>query len=307
MRLTTITASILATMLLLIGCGEKQTNEEKERTTIVATTGMIADAARIIVGDSAEVIGLMGPGVDPHLYKAGSNDLGLLTDADVILYNGLHLEGKMGDVLEKLAARKSVVAVAERIDEAQLRSPPEFKGAHDPHVWFDVALWRTVVDGMADTLAALHPGNAAYYRANADVYLGRLDSLDRWVRAEIATIPKDGRVLITAHDAFGYFGRAYDIEVKGLQGISTVSEFGLADRNAMVELIVARKIKAIFVESSVPRRNVESLIEGVTGSGGTVRIGGELFSDAMGEEGTPEGSYVGMVEANVRKIVEALR
>lgn len=295
-------------ILLIAGCGKSDTaGKEDGKRTIVATTGMIADAARNIAGDRMEVVGLMGPGVDPHLYRPAQSDLGALSKADLVLYNGLHLEGKMGDVLERLAARKPVVAVAAKIDPALLRTPPEFAGSHDPHIWFDVKLWTKAVQEAGDAIAALDTANAEFYRTNTRNYIARLDSLDAWVREQIASVPQESRVLITAHDAFGYFGQAYNLEVHGLQGISTVSEFGLADLKNIVEMIAQRKIKAVFIESSVPKRNIEALVEGVRGRGHEVKIGGELFSDAMGEEGKPEGTYIGMVSWNVRTIVEALR
>ena len=303
-------AFLLAPLLLFGGCADDGTDgntPDEEGDLVVATTGMIADAARNLLGADVRVVGLMGPGVDPHLYKATRRDLQLLSDADVILYNGLHLEGKMGDVLEKLARKKGVVAVADRLEPSKLLSPAEYEGAYDPHVWFDVGLWKNGVALLADTLKVLMPDHAGEIEENATTYLQALEELDQEVRREIATIPKGRRVLVTAHDAFGYFGAAYGIEVKGLQGISTLSEFGIADRNAMVDLIVERGVPAVFVESSVPRKNVEALIEGVGSRGHAVRIGGELFSDAMGEEGTPEGTYLGMVRANLRTIVEGLR
>lgn len=292
----------------VVGCdSSEEGGDAGKKMTIVATTGMIADAARNIAGDRMEVIGLMGPGVDPHLYRPAQSDLTHLSEADLVLYNGLHLEGKMGDVLERLAGRKPVTAVAGRIDPSLLRTPPEFAGSHDPHIWFDVKLWEKAVQEAADAIVAVDTANAEFYRANARNYIARLDSLDAWVREQIASIPQQSRVLITAHDAFGYFGRAYNLEVHGLQGISTVSEFGLADLQNIVGIIADRKIKAVFIESSVPKRNIEALVEGVRGRGHEVKIGGELYSDAMGEEGKPEGTYIGMVSSNVRTIVEALR
>ena len=299
----------VAFTFIALGCGDREDEGGAQEGTlkVVATTGMIADAARTIIGDRGNVTGLMGPGVDPHLYKATQSDLRLLTDADLVLYNGLHLEGKMADVLGKLASRKDVIAVADVISPDLLRSPPEFDGYHDPHVWFDVGLWRNVVAGMVDTLIAIDPEGAELYRKNGDAYLAKLDALHTWVGAEISTIPQNSRVLITAHDAFGYFGRAYDIEVRGLQGISTVSEFGISDRSALVDLIVNRNVKAVFIESSIPRRNIEALVESVKAKGQAIEIGGELFSDAMGKDGTPEGTYIGMVESNVNTIVRALK
>lgn len=310
MRTFVLLVLIAAQAFILPACsGEHQDDDTAgtSRMKIVATTGMIADAAQNIVGDRMEVAGLMGPGVDPHLYRASQNDLALLQGADLILYNGLHLEGKMADVLEKLGERKSVTAVADRADPSSLRTPPEFEGNYDPHIWFDVRLWKTAVEEAGQAIIQIDSANADFYRGNMNAYLARLDSLDSWIRTEINSLPADSRILITAHDAFGYFGAAYDMEVRGLQGISTVSEFGVADINALVDLIAERKVKAVFVESSVPRRNIDALVEGVKARGHDVKIGGELFSDAMGEAGTPEGTYMGMVSWNVRTIVEALR
>lgn len=296
-------------LISMSGCGDG--NGEKTSTggklTIVATTGMVADAVKNIVGEHAEVKALMGPGVDPHLYKATQGDLSLLTNASIVFYNGLHLEGKMVDALEKLGRNKKVVAVADGVDKAKLRRPAEFEGSYDPHIWFDVKLWSEAVRKIADELRIIDPEHVADYEKNAQDYIRRLDSLDAWVRAEIATIPKMQRVLVTAHDAFGYFGQAYDIEVRGLQGISTVSEFGLADITALVDMIASRKIKAVFVESSVPKRSIEAVAQGVRSKGHEVTIGGELYSDAMGADGTPDGTYIGMVTANVNTIVKALR
>ncbi len=302
---------VVGITLIVMGCSDRKDGSDQPssdgRLRIVATTGMIADAARNIVGEHAEVVGLMGAGVDPHLYKATQNDLKLLSEADIILYNGLHLEGKMADVLGKLAARKLVIALAEGLDTTLLRRPPEFEGAYDPHVWFDVDLWKRVAQNLTDTLTALDAENVEVYRSNGGIYTASLDALDEWVIQQISTIPEKSRVLVTAHDAFGYFGGAYGIEVRGLQGISTVSEAGLADRAAMIDLIVERKVKAVFIESSINPKAIEAIVEGVNGRGHSVSIGGELFSDAMGEDGTPEGTYVGMVRANVNTIVEALR
>ncbi|MBC8144413.1 MAG: zinc ABC transporter substrate-binding protein [bacterium] len=290
------------------GCDSKtKSSESNGKLKIVTTTGMIKDAVEHVLGDKAEVIALMGPGVDPHLYKATQGDLAKLSNADIVLYNGLHLEGKMVDVLEKLARQKSVVAVADGVEESALRSPPEFKGSHDPHIWFDVKLWTGAVRRIAEELKRVDSAHASDYERNATAYIARLDSLDAWVRTQIATIPREQRVMITAHDAFGYFGRAYDIEVRGLQGISTVSEFGLADVAALVNEIVDRKIKAVFVESSVPKRSIEAVVAGVQSKKHDVKIGGQLYSDAMGDAGTPEGTYIGMVSANVNTIVNALK
>jgi len=313
-HLSFVLTSVFALIACLPGCDRSDAARKPAAgpsgaapKSVVCTIGMIADVAAIIGGDRVKVTGIMGEGVDPHLYKASTGDVRLLTDADLILYNGLNLEGKMADLFVKMAARKPTVAVTERIDETLLREPPEFAGHFDPHVWFDVSLWISAVERTRDALIALDADGATGYYERAATYLKQLEALHRECREQIALIPRESRVLISAHDAFGYFGRAYDIDVRGLQGISTESEPSLRDVNSLVDLIVARKVKAVFVESSVPARNVEALIEGCKSRGHSVRVGGELFSDAMGRAGTPEGTYIGMVRYNVRTIVDALK
>lgn len=268
---------------------------------------MIADAVQHVAGSHAKVEALMGPGVDPHLYKATQGDLSRLKEADMIFYNGLHLEGKMGDVLEKLAKQKPVVAVGGEIDPAKLLKSAQFADAYDPHIWFDVSLWMEAVNEAEKALKEKMPDHAQDFATNAAAYRTELTNLHQWVTEQIASIPLGQRVLITAHDAFEYFGRAYQIQVKGLQGISTVSEYGLQDLSGMVTFIVDHQIKAVFVESSVPRKSLEAVIEGCQQRGHEVKIGGTLYSDAMGEAGTPEGTYVGMVKYNVNTIVENLK
>ena len=306
-RTLSVVAIALGTILALApGCGvEERTSNGKLRIT--ATTGMIADAARHIGGDHVEVTALMGPGVDPHLYKATQGDLQKLREADIILYNGLHLEGRMADVLEQMGQFSKTVAVTDTIPEELLRQPPEFKGQHDPHVWFDLSMWQYVVDRIARALGNSDEAHQAEYEANATAYKAQLQELHDYAKEQIALIPKDSRVLVTAHDAFGYFGRAYDIEVMGLQGISTMSEAGLQDVEQLADLVAGRKIKAVFVESSIPRRNIDALVAGVQNKGHDVQIGGTLYSDALGQAGTPEGQFLGMFRYNVDTIVEALR
>lgn len=277
------------------------------RLKVVATVGMIADMAREIGGEHVFVTGLMGPGVDPHLYKASEGDVRRLFRADVILYGGLHLEARMGDVLEEMDGRVRTVAITDAIPRDLLLSPAEFKGAFDPHVWFDVRLWMRAVPEVLRALVEADPANAAAYRSNAERYLGELALLDEYVRQQAARVPPAQRVVVTAHDAFNYFGRAYGFEVRGLQGISTVSEAGTADVQELADFIARRRIPAVFVESSIPRRNVEAVQEAVRARGWEVRIGGELFSDAMGNTGTVEGTYLGMVRHNIDAIVGALR
>jgi manganese/zinc/iron transport system substrate-binding protein len=249
----------------------------------------------------------MGEGVDPHLYKPTRSDVQRLMDADAVFYSGLLLEGGMTDVFTRIArGGKPVFAVTEAIDPASLREPPEFDGHYDPHVWMDVALWTECVQFVAKQLAGYDPAHAADYRANADAYCVRLEKLDEYARKVIASIPESQRVLVTAHDAFGYFGRAYGIEVRSVQGISTDSEAGVADVNELVAFLAERKLPAIFVESSVSPRNLRAVIEGTAQRGVEVTIGGELYSDAMGPQGSYEGTYVGMIDHNATTIARAL-
>lgn len=293
--------------LLLAPTSQRQAAAaEANPLRVVTTTGMITDIVRIVGGDRVTVTGLMGPGVDPHLYKASERDVIRLIEADVIFYNGLHLEAKLGDVLEKLSKRRRVVAVTDAIPRELLLKPEQFEGNYDPHVWFDVSLWRYAVMQVRDTLIDMDPANAAGYAARASAYLAELDHLHAYVHEQAARVPPERRVLITAHDAFNYFGRAYGFEVRGLQGISTVAEAGAGDLRALADFIVARQIPAIFVESSVSPRTIEALQAAVRDRGFSVTIGGRLFSDAMGDPGTPEGTYIGMVRHNINTIVSAL-
>lgn len=300
---------IFPTVFILLSifssCSPSSKKEESHKLTIVTTTGMIADAVTNIVGEHAEVISLMGPGVDPHLYKATQGDLQKLTEADIVFYNGLHLEGKMGEVLEKLARTKTVVAVGGEIPEARLRTVTN--NIHDPHIWFNVDLWKEAVQVAAKTLISKDSVHANEYTSNATGYLAQLDSLHSSILEQVKEIPETQRVLITAHDAFGYFGDAYGVEVRGLQGISTVAEFGLKDVTELVDFIIERKIKAIFVETSVSEKSINAVIEGCQQQNWNVRIGGSLYSDAMGPAGTPEGTYIGMVSKNVDTIVSSLK
>jgi manganese/zinc/iron transport system substrate-binding protein len=271
---------------------------------IVATIGMIGEAAERVGGERVEVTTLMGPGIDPHVYKATEGDVIDLADADLVLYNGLHLEAKLSDVLARIDRR--TVAVTERMPDARLLSPPEFAGLHDPHVWFDVRLWTLAVERVRDALAELDPPHRAEYERNAERYLADLRELDEYVREQAARVPRERRVVITAHDAFNYFGRAYGFDVRGLQGISTASEAGTSDIQDLAEFIAERRIPAVFVESSVSPRAIEAVREAVRSRGWDVGIGEKLFSDAMGDPDTPEGTYVGMVRHNVDAIVSGL-
>ena len=295
-----------AALVLLAACAPPEPPETEGRLNIVATTGMVADVARNVGGSRVAVTSLMGPGVDPHLYKASEGDVRRLYRADVVFYSGLHLEARMGEVLEQMSSRARTVPIAQAVPRDRLLAPPEFEGAYDPHVWFDVAMWAVTVDTVARTLAAADPAHAAEYRANADRYRAELEALDRYVRQQAARVPAERRVLITAHDAFNYFGRAYGFQVRGLQGISTAAEAGTADVQALARFIAERRIPAVFVESSIPRRTIEAVQEAVAARGFRVEIGGSLHSDALGSPGTPEGTYGGMVRHNIDTLVGAL-
>jgi manganese/zinc/iron transport system substrate-binding protein len=298
-------ASCLA--LLLAPATAPAQPDDRANYTIVATVGMITDVVRNVAGDRAEVIGLMGAGVDPHLYKPTRSDVRRLMNADVIFYNGLLLEGKMTDTLIRAAtAGKKVYAVTELLDERYLLEPEEFDGLYDPHVWMDPSAWRKAVEVIRDKLIEFDPEAAATYRSNAAEYIERLGRLDAYAERVLATVPEKQRVLVTAHDAFNYFGRRYDYEVVGIQGISTESEAGVRDIERLVDLLVERDISAVFVESTVSERNINALVAGAAARGHQVSIGGELFSDAMGDEGTYEGAYIGMIDHNVTTIARSL-
>jgi manganese/zinc/iron transport system substrate-binding protein len=300
---------ILLALLIALNTACNSTSDKANggKLSIVTTTGMIADIAKNIGQDSINVTALMGPGVDPHLYKATQGDLGRLRGADIILYNGLHLEGKMGEVFEKLERIKTVIPISRNIPQERLRRDTVFQGAIDPHIWFDVSLWIKAAEEVTAVLKKEDVDNAPFYEVNSRNYIAELKILHNWVMTQVATIPDEFRILITAHDAFSYFGLAYNMRVRGLQGISTLSEFGLKDRVDLVNYIVEKKIKAVFVETSVSEKNINAIIEGCQKKGHDVKIGGYLFSDAMGADGTPEGTYQGMVRKNVNTIVNALK
>ena len=312
-----LAATLLIGTLLCAGCSRAGDNVAAARggggdlagrkIKVTATIGMIADAVKNVGGERVQVTGLMGPGVDPHLYKPTPGDVQALNEADIIFYGGLELEGRMTDIFVKVARTgKTTIAVSEKIEKNQLREPPEFHGKFDPHIWFDVILWKRAVETIRDTLTERDPNHRAVYEKNAAAYLDKLDDLSAYVQTAIGKIPKEQRVLITAHDAFGYFGDRYGMEVRGLQGTSTAAEAGVGDVQNLSQFIADRKIKAIFVESSVPKTTIEAVQKAVEARGFAVSIGGQLYSDAMGPEGTAAGTYIGMVRHNVDTIVEAL-
>ncbi len=310
----TTAQTLIATALLIAGltaCRQPfapAADLAQRKIRVTTTVGMITDIVRNVGGERVEVTGLMGPGVDPHLYKPSARDVNRLDEADIIFYGGLELEGRMVELFEKMArAGKPAFGVTDDIDRARLLPSADHPGKYDPHVWFDVTLWQEAARKVGKELAALDPGSQDVYAHNTQAYLEQLRALDAYVRQQIAQIPASSRVLITAHDAFGYFGRQYGVEVRGLQGMSTAAEAGVADVQALAKFIADRQIKAVFIESSVPRQAIEAVQAAVRARGRELAIGGELFSDAMGSEGTPEGTYIGMVRHNVDTIVRALR
>ena len=311
MKRAAAVAALVVVAVLAAGCGRQvvgvaEADFSGRTIDVVTTTGMITDVVENVGGDRVDVTGLMGPGVDPHLYKASEGDVIDLAEADVVFYNGLHLEAKLAEVFERMEGRTRTFAVTDGIPRARLLAPPAFAGAYDPHVWFDVSLWMLAAEHVRDSLAALDRAHASEYRANARRYLARLAELDRYVKRQAARVPRERRVIVTAHDAFNYFGRAYGFEVRGLQGISTAAEAGTADVRRLADFIAERRIPAIFVESSVSPRAIEAVREAVRSRGFDVAIGEQLFSDAMGDPGTPEGTYVGMVRDNIDAIVTGL-
>lgn len=310
-------AALLSLALVGAGCGAAGSSEtpiagggEDAEIQVTTTTNFITDTVARVGGERVGVTGLMGAGVDPHLYKASAGDVSTLRDADAIFYGGLFLEGKMADVLAELGEEIPTVAVAEAIPPEELFDPPPGAAPEeefDPHVWFDPGIWADAVLAVRDELSELDPEGAEMYAENAERMLAEMGELETYGREQIGSIPAERRVLVTSHDAFEYFGRAFDIDVFAIQGISTVSEATTADVDRIAEIIAERGVRSVFVESSVPRQTIEAVVAAAQQKGQDVEIGGELFSDAAGEDGTPEGTYVGMVRANIDTITEGLR
>jgi manganese/zinc/iron transport system substrate-binding protein len=301
-RARTVVACLALTLMSILAPGAWADVPHR----IVVTTAMVGDLVANVAGDRATVQTLMGPGVDPHLYKTTRDDVAALRSADAIFYSGLMLEGKMADTLIRMARNKPVYAVTELIDESKLLSPEDLEGHFDPHVWMDVTAWSSGIDAVARALTEFDPAGAEVYAANARAYAESLKQLDAYARSSIQTIPADQRVLITSHDAFGYLGRAYGLNVQGVQGLSTESEAGLQRINELVDFVVANQVRAVFIESSVSPKSIEALIQGARSRGHDLAVGGELFSDAMGEAGTYEGTYIGMIDHNITTITRAL-
>lgn len=297
----------LLILLLLLTFSSIALAQTNKPIRVVTTIGQLTDTVNNIGAKTVDVKGLMGAGVDPHLYKATEGDLRKISDAQIIIYNGLLLEAKLEPILEKMARNKKTVAAGEAAPIEKRLDSVDYPGHFDPHIWFDVTLWMEVAKKISAELSAFNPGDKSLYDENTARYLAELEKLHAYVYSRANELPKGQRVLITAHDAFRYFGKAYGFEVIGLQGISTQAEAGTKDVIALADFIAERKIKAIFIESSVPERNIKAVQEAVKSRGWDVAIGGELFSDAMGDEGTFEGTYIGMITHNIDTIVNALK
>lgn len=320
-RIATASAMLLL-LVALGGCGATEAHNHEtpggsahryageHPIRVVCTTGQVAEMIHRIGGERVKIEALMGPGIDPHLYNPIASDVRKLSAADAIFYNGLHLEGRMAEQFVQLARSKATYAVTEGVQtrkDKRLREPPEFEGLYDPHVWHDPLLWADCVTDAANMLAEFDPKHADEYHANAEKYRGELAELDKYCREEIAKIPPERRVLVTAHDAFGYFGKAYGIEVHGLKGISTEEEKNLHRQEEIQDMIVERKIPAVFVESAVAPKTIEALVEPCRAKGWDLKIGGNLYADALGAAGTSDETYAGMLRHNVETIVAALK
>lgn len=305
-RLWKLGPAVLAMCVITLIAALTNVAAARERFTIVTTIAQIADPVKHIVGDRAKVRSLLGEGVDPHTYRLTRSDIAALADADVVFYNGFYLEAQMEDTLAQLAGSKPVIALAEQLPAEALSSSVAYPSQHDPHVWMDVALWAQVVAAACDALIDFNARGKSGFVANTSAYVDELERLQTYAEEGLATVPKTARVLVSAHDAFRYFGKAYGFEVIGIQGLSTESEAGLNRIETLVDLLVARDVGAVFFESSVSNRNVQALIDGAAAQGHTVRIGGQLFSDAMGAPGTYKGTYIGMLDHNITTIIRAL-
>lgn len=296
----------LITFIFLTGC--KSPSEKTEKLNVVTTTTMITDLVKNIGGDSIVVNGLMGAGVDPHLYKASEGDVSKLHQADLIFYNGLHLEGKLVEVFEKMEAQnKKTIALGEKLPKENLIGSEYFASNYDPHVWFNIEFFKQFATSVTKSLSEADPENAAFFESNNKVYQNKLATLELQVKARIESLPEEKRILVTAHDAFNYFGKQYGFTVVGLQGLSTATEAGVQDVQKLSDFIIENKVNAIFIESSVPRRTIEALQAAVLSKNHQVSIGGSLYSDALGDAGTMEGTYIGMFLYNVNTIVNALK
>lgn len=299
---------VFAVFLFSLGCGVFGTEEEREeggKIKIVTTTTMLCDMVKNIAGDKAEVTGLMGSGVDPHLYQAGAGDVFTMENSDVVIYSGLHLEGKMGDIFENLDSMgKTVICAADGVETSQLIETAD--GVYDPHIWFDVSIWKEAAKHVGKCLCEADENNSVYYEENLNNYLSELDSLEIYIEEKLKELPLEKRILVTAHDAFGYFGKAYGFQVKGLQGISTDAQTGTRDISLMADFISENKIKAVFAENSLPVATINALCEAVKNKGFETKIGGQLYSDSLGDEKSGGETYIKAVKSNIDTIVREL-
>ncbi len=301
------TITILTAFIFIIGC-QSEKKKQNDKIKIVTTTTMLTDLVKNIGGDRINLEGLMGAGVDPHLYKASEGDVSKLFEANIVIYNGLHLEGKLEEVFEKMQLQdKNTIVAADALEKNTLISSENFASSYDPHIWFAINNWIKITKYISSKLIELDPKNKSTYITNTEAYLKKLTSLNKTVSAKIKELPRKSRILVTAHDAFNYFGKQHEFQVVGLQGLSTATEAGVQDVQKLATFIINNKIKAIFVESSVPKRTIEALQAAVEATGSTVTIGGTLYSDALGNQNTVEGTYTGMYTYNVKTIVNALK
>lgn len=308
-KIKALLGALLAMLLLFTGCSSNAGESNRsDKIQLVATTTMLADLAQAIGGDVLEVEGLMGPGVDPHLYQASAGDVGRMQNADVVLYHGLHLEGKLSEVFENLEqSKQQMIQATKGLESSDLLMDVEDQAAIDPHVWFDVSLWQKLAEYVSEELAKAYPDHAESFTQNYQAYAKQLTELDQYIQSRADELPQAQRVLVTAHDAFQYFGRAYGFEVRGLQGISTDAEAATSDVSNLSEFIANQKIKAIFIESSVPTKTIEALQSAVKARGFDVAIGGELYSDSLGDAGTGDQHYTQALKTNIDTIVDSLK
>lgn len=303
-----ILALMVSVMISFNGCAAENTKKENNKIKLVATTTMLSDLAKNIGGEKVEVTGLMGTGIDPHLYQASAGDVSSLQKADVVLYNGIHLEGKMSDIFATLEEQnKTVITVEDALQESDLIRSEDSETNFDPHIWFDVSLWKKAAVHLVDELSVYAPDSKEVFAENLKNYLEELNGLEEFIQEKLISLPKEKRILVTAHDAFSYFGRAYDFEVKGLQGISTETEAGTQDISVMAGFIAENQIKAVFVESSVSPKTIEALQAAVKSKGFETAIGGSLYSDSLGDKESGADTYIETFKANVETIVSALQ
>ena len=300
---------IFSTLIIIsfLSCRLDDNKKRKGPLHIVTTTGIIEDCVANIVMDSCEVTALMGPGTDPHIYKPTPGDVELLDEADVIIANGYHLEGKMSEMLQKYAKEKPVIFISDGISDDKSIKSADFDDAHDPHLWFDPSIWLTGLSYVADEMGKLDSNSAEYFKANFKSYEKQVNAADLEIKKLMVSVDSSKRILVTSHDAFSYFGRYYDVRVKGIQGVSTLSEVGLREISDMVDFVIANKLKSIFIETSTSEKTAQSIVDGCRDKGYEVLLSGPLYSDALGEPDMEAGTYIGMIKANAVAISQGLK